>query len=319
LLTILKKIANRSFVAPFYHTISDDYLPHVGQLYKVKTIQQFKDDLDYLLKYFKPIDLQSLHKYIEQHAEFPKNTFFLSFDDGFSECETIIAPILKEKGIPATFFINSAFVDNRNLMYRCKASLLVNQLTKGKEDDLGKQALAFKMMQVSYDNPQPFIYFAKQLNVSFRDYLYKKQPYLSSKQIKNLHKQGFDIGSHSHDHPWFRDIPNKQQERQVTRSLSNLRRIVPAINSFSFPFSDDGITATLLKFIYNQNITLTFACAGVKQDETLQHIQRLPMELNVDAKKKATAKASQILPKAFLKYIMKKIVHKHKVTRPSLI
>jgi len=319
LLTILKKIANHSFVAPFYHTISDDYLPHAAQLYKVKTIQQFKDDLDYLLKHFNPISLQDLHQYIQQHAQLPKNRFFLSFDDGFAECETIIAPILKQKGIPATFFVNSAFVDNRNLMYRCKASLLVNQLVEGKEDDIGKQALAFQMMQVTYDNPQPFMYFGKQLNVSFKNYLRKKQPYLSSKQIKNLYKQGFDIGSHSHDHPWFRDISYEQQERQVTRSLRTLRSIVPSISSFSFPFSDDGITATLLKFIYNQNITLTFACAGVKQDETIHHVQRLAMEVKVDAKKQAIVAAPQLLSKAFLSYGMKKIVHKHKVTRPSSI
>jgi len=56
LLSFIKKIANHSFVAPFYHVVSDEPLPHVEQLYNIKTIQQFKDDLDFLLKHFKPID-----------------------------------------------------------------------------------------------------------------------------------------------------------------------------------------------------------------------------------------------------------------------
>lgn len=319
MLPFIKKIANHSFVAPFYHTISDEYLPHIGQLYYVKTIQQFKNDLEYLLKYFKPISLKDLHQHIIQHAQLPKNTFFLSFDDGFKECATIIAPILKDKGVPATFFINSAFINNKNMMYRCKASLLVHQLTYDIEDNLGTQALAYKIMQCNYDDDDRLSYFAKHLNVSFSNYLYNQKPYLSSNQIKNLHKQGFDIGSHSVDHPWFRDIFIKKQQRQVTQSLSSLRRIVPAVNSFSFPFSDDGVTTSLLEFILNQNIALTFACAGVKQDETLHHIQRLAMETPISSQKNSNSTASQLLAKAFLSYFVKKILNKHKVIKPLSI
>ena len=49
-------------------------------------------------------------------------------DDGLRENYDIIAPILKEKGVPATFFINSATLDNTDMLYRHKASLLVNHV-----------------------------------------------------------------------------------------------------------------------------------------------------------------------------------------------
>ena len=61
----------------------------------------------------------------------PPNSFLLTFDDGFREIYDIIAPILLDKGIPATFFISSGFLDNRELCYQHKASLLVEKVRNG--------------------------------------------------------------------------------------------------------------------------------------------------------------------------------------------
>ena len=203
-------------------------------------------------------------------------------------------------------------------MYRCKVSLLINQLNN-KVTDKDTTTFRAQIMDITYFDSKTINYLGEKLNINFEQYLKREKPYLSSKQIKNLHQEGFDIGSHSVDHPWFRDIDYPEQEQQITQSLTTLRNLVPLVNSFSFPFSDDGITTSLLDFIYNQNIALTFACAGVKQDETLKHIQRLAMEIEQPAKQHLTKTASQILPKAFLKYLVKKFIHTHKVGRPSLI
>jgi len=173
----------------------------------------------------------------------------LSFDDGFKECATIVAPILQEQGIPATFFINSAFVNNRNMMYRCKVSLLVDRLNVDIAQDMGAFTLAKRIYHCRYDESELINYFAKELNVGFKDYLCKQKPYLSSNQIKKLYEQGFNIGSHSVDHPWFRDLSYKKQKRQIIESLRSLRQIVPAVNSFSFPFSDDGIALYIIKIL----------------------------------------------------------------------
>ena len=37
---------------PFYHTVSDVYLPHIHPLYKPKKIKDFENDLEFLLHRF---------------------------------------------------------------------------------------------------------------------------------------------------------------------------------------------------------------------------------------------------------------------------
>lgn len=46
------------------------------------------------------------------------------------QCYDVILPILEAKGIPATFFINSGFIDNKDLFFRFKASFLIDELHK---------------------------------------------------------------------------------------------------------------------------------------------------------------------------------------------
>ena len=53
-----------------------------------------------------------------------------ALDDGLSGCHRYIAPLLRKKGIPASFFLNNRFIDNKSLFYRYKASLLVHQVKK---------------------------------------------------------------------------------------------------------------------------------------------------------------------------------------------
>jgi len=71
-----------------------------------------------------------------------RQSFFLSFDDGLREPLDIIAPILKQKGVPATFFVNTATLDNLEMLYRHKASLLVDHVRRIAHDTANSKATA---------------------------------------------------------------------------------------------------------------------------------------------------------------------------------
>jgi len=126
-LSFLKKTSQVSTLLPYHHTVSDRELLHIKHLYAFKSISQFKSDLDYLLKNFVPISPEQLVEKVNRDEQKRDNTFLLTFDDGLRECEEIIAPILKEKGVPAIFFINPAFIDNKELFYRFKISLVIEK------------------------------------------------------------------------------------------------------------------------------------------------------------------------------------------------
>jgi peptidoglycan/xylan/chitin deacetylase (PgdA/CDA1 family) len=86
-----------------YHAVENQQ-PSFITGYKVKSTLDFRNDLEFLLKHYKPATLEEIKNNREGKA-----LIHFSFDDGLKSCYTNIAPILKEKGIPASFFRQLGF------------------------------------------------------------------------------------------------------------------------------------------------------------------------------------------------------------------
>ena len=65
--------------------------------------------------------------------------FLLSFDDGLSSFYQTIAPILEEESIKAINFVNTDFLDNRELFFRYKVNLIIDKLKHGPISDSQKK------------------------------------------------------------------------------------------------------------------------------------------------------------------------------------
>ena len=93
-------------------------------MYKHKSFAQFEADIDFLCKHFQPVTLAELAPQVAKGVPFEKPSFHLTFDDGLRSFYDVIAPILLKKGIAATCFVNSQFLDNQDLMYRYKVGII---------------------------------------------------------------------------------------------------------------------------------------------------------------------------------------------------
>jgi len=111
-------------IFPFYHAVSNQDLPHTKFLYAIRNTARFEADLEYFLRFFDPV---SLGEYLEgnKNKRHQKPVMVLSFDDGLIQCHQEIMPVLLRKGIPATFFLNNDYIDNKGLFFRFKISLLL--------------------------------------------------------------------------------------------------------------------------------------------------------------------------------------------------
>ncbi|MHC1704052.1 MAG: polysaccharide deacetylase family protein [Tenuifilaceae bacterium] len=283
-------------ILPFYHLVSENKPAHVKHLYKIKGLKAFENDLDYFLKHFTPIDSNILIQSIDGKILTKKPSFFLSFDDGFKEVKDMIAPILLRKGIPATFFVNPAYVGNNDMMYRCKVSLIIEKLltsnytnsilfevakligSEGSIESINKSLLTLHHNQVELINR-----IAKVIDVDFETYLKKEQPYLSLNDLAKLSDSGFTIGSHGFNHPYFNQISDEEQIKEVESSMEWIKDNFPnQPRFFAFPFSDDGISNVFIKKLSckPENIfDITFGTAGIQKNYST-HFQRIPMEEN---------------------------------------
>jgi peptidoglycan/xylan/chitin deacetylase (PgdA/CDA1 family) len=74
-------------------------------------IELFLDQLKQLKQFSTFIDIQEAVKLITNHTLVDDVLLAFTFDDGFEECSTMIAPALEQYGVHAAFFINPNFVD----------------------------------------------------------------------------------------------------------------------------------------------------------------------------------------------------------------
>jgi len=322
----LIRITGKRIIFPFYHLVSNEDVLHVKHLYPVRTTKEFIHDLDFFLRHYQPIGIMEFLDSVNNDRPIPGNSFLLSFDDGLREFQDVAAPILRQKGIPALCFLNSGFIDNADLFYRYKASLLIERLQNG-NDLTGKQKLLenwfienhlpftpdyLGLLKVSYLNRRLLDELALQLDVHFDEYLQNHQPYLNSTQVQELIQQGFSFGVHSIDHPEYRFLAEEEQIRQTAESIHTITgKFGIKEKLFSFPFTDHGVKKSFFDMVFDPMqplADLTFGGAGLKQDSIHRNIQRIPFEgTSLDAK--------QILATEYLYYMIKSIFGKNTIRR----
>lgn len=300
----LIKQTGQKIIFPFYHLVSDEPAPHVEHLYPIKSTAEFEADMDFLLKHYHPIGLPDLLDFVQGKKRFDRPVFLLSFDDGLAEITNVVAPILKKKGIPAVCFLNSKFVDNQDLFFRYKVSLLIDFFKNNKTS----QAFLEKdeLLKLKYSDQEKINQLAGLAGIDFSDFLKKNQPYLTTKQINDLKQQGFYFGGHSIDHPEYQYLSEAEQLEQTITSVDFVQsKFDLPYRIFSFPFTDYGVSASFFNQLEQRKITqLSFGCAGIKKQYLPTHFQRIPFEAG-------TLSGEQILKTELFYFLLKKWISKN--------
>ena len=286
-------LARSPLILPYYHMVSDESLPHVAPLYRYRNVRQFTGDMDFFLKHFQPVGLSDLLAHVNDGTALPARAFLLTFDDGFREMAEIVAPILKAKGVSAAFFINPAFVDNRELCLHQKTALLIEQLMREPSPVLEtklKQLLMAKgidgdaaipmLRSVGYGRRPVLDEAAALCGLDFTAFLARQKPYLTSEQIRGLLRDGFAIGGHSVDHPFYGDLTLDEQLRQTRESVGYVHeKFGVKYRAFAFPHSDTGVSQAFFARSQAEGILdISFGTGGLLRDPWPNHFQRFNME-----------------------------------------
>ncbi len=320
------RFAKNSVYIPFYHIITDDFAPHIHHLYKYRNTKKFEDDLDFFSKNFNLIDIHQLLDFAREKKQLPPRPLLLTFDDGLREMYDVVRPILLKKSCPAVFFINNSFVDNKDLFYKNKASLLVDYISKNGigdgdlkfinslieaaqmpvNDELKNTILSLKYLK----NTEIFDDIANRIGVSFDDFLRKTKPYLTSEQISQMQQDGFAIGAHSFEHQWFGNATTDEQIAQIGTSINQLAdKFNIDYKIFAFPFNDHSVSHTFFEEVENKNVAeITFGADGILPDEAPKNFQRFWME-------NSHASVEQIFKTEMGRKLVRRLKNKDLITR----
>jgi peptidoglycan/xylan/chitin deacetylase (PgdA/CDA1 family) len=238
-------------------------------------VQKFLSDLEFFLQHFQPISLFQLLGYLKGEESLPKNPLLLSFDDGYRELYEIVFPILRQKGVPAVFFLNTDSLDNKELLFDNKRSLLREHLIQTKR--LTRQ-IERELAEIDFAGRQALDDLCAQQGLDTRAYLRSTRPYLSSEQVAEMIAQGMAIGSHSIDHPPYFLLSLGEQVRQTAQSLQFLKeKFSINYSAFAFPGTDEGVGEDFFLRVAPM-VDVSFGTSTGMVDPVRTHFQRTSFE-----------------------------------------
>lgn len=263
--SILWKYQNPVIV--YYHIVSEKV--HSYYPYGVINPDDFHVQMKNLKRRFNIISLPEAIERASSNNSL-KNCLVLTIDDGFKECYSVIAPILTDEKLPATFFLIENCIDNKNMMWLHQLEYLQQTLLIEKRIEVSQQFLH----QIG-QNSKPdsnLLELSKKWNMKDKDKLTKilwdiafeqsnaewlkqYQPYMTNQQIQKLINAGFNIGSHSASHPSCDQLDYDELHNEILWSCKSIGdKLGIEIMYFSYPFGRRANKKFENKILENSNI-----------------------------------------------------------------
>jgi len=280
---VYKPWISPNLISVYYHLVSDHPLQHVSNLYTYKTPEMFESDLEYLGKNYNLVSYEDVLDHIFRQRPLKPNAFLLTFDDGFSECFSVVRPLLLSLGIPCTFFVATNFIDNKDLSVYEKISLCLDAMDVDEDIYHSNRSIFSDLFHWEFESFSQFRNWilkdykpvsaeVDQLcalsGVDVTDYLLKVQPYLTINQIEIMHSEGFTIGSHSLGHEVFSDLSEEDACQNILQSIHKIKKITNKSRiPFAFPHSARGVSEELMQNLWSNytDVGLFFDSKGIIQ------------------------------------------------------
>ncbi|MFK7947621.1 MAG: polysaccharide deacetylase family protein [Saprospiraceae bacterium] len=208
----------------------------------------FRKQLRWLKRRFEVITLSEAVKRKHQGDDL-RNCVALTFDDGFRSCYDLIAPMLTDEKLSATFFINNNTIDNQQFMWRTALLYIQNKVpapkvhhallhmkASNKKIDLRKLS---NLWQMSEKEERLQKIWNRCDLPPVKSVLNHLKPYMTSQQVQALHQANFEIGGHTFSHPFCNHLTIDELHKEITTSNNDLEKSLDiSIRHFSYPFGN---------------------------------------------------------------------------------
>ena len=266
---LLEALVPRDVIGLCYHTVSNRALPHISSLYRWKSVEQFKRDLDFLRRSYRVIGYDEVEK-SRMQGRGRKPCVVITFDDGLAECHDVVRPVLLEYGMPAIFFVTTEFLDNRRLFYRQKIALCLEAYGRlsapaaaavRKEVGLifgvpleSSAELVSRMQSATWNQEPAIDATCDRLDVDTGEFLRTVRPYLTSAQVRALAAAGFTIGAHGTSHRMLGTMSEADAAADILTACGTVSALVTArLVPFAFPFNGHDVNRDMLRSVRESN------------------------------------------------------------------
>ncbi len=288
-LNVLFKYYWNDFIVLTYHSLAGlDPEPEINK-FPYRTKSAFAEDIEFIKNNFNVLSLREFLEINDRGGKFPERSLLITFDDGLAIQYDHMFPVLNAHNIPATFFINNAFIDNRDLHYERKKYVILRRLEELQDISAEKEIskifspdnpdlrgfdLQNLVKGIKFKSKNKLDIAAEKLGIPFADYLHQNRIYLTTQEINSMLENNMTVGAHSTDHPDFTELSLEDQVDQTLSSMNDLaERFRLDYKAFAFPYNDRALDIDLFNRI-GDGIDVTFGSSGLLKDEFKMHFQR---------------------------------------------
>jgi peptidoglycan/xylan/chitin deacetylase (PgdA/CDA1 family) len=270
-------IPKNNFVIFLFHGVIEKNLFEVRNYNKKHILKkEFLKILRLLKKSGNVLSLDEIFYCIKNHINLPKNTYAITFDDGFENNYSLAAPILDELNLPSTFYFSTDFIENNTMSWIDKIEYCIELKKKGEVYiPWLKRKIQFNSKKSKINLLENIRYFVKnnfgfninnfvnhffsQCNIKIINHsninIDKKINWKQTNILKN-HRL-FKVGGHSHEHLSLGLLSSKHSNLQIKKSLRLFKkRINLNLDHYSYP---EG-----RKIDYNKSIITALKSSGIK-------------------------------------------------------
>jgi peptidoglycan/xylan/chitin deacetylase (PgdA/CDA1 family) len=217
----------------------------------------FREQMQLLQRHFSPMALGDVVAALDAGTRLPANAVVVTFDDGYDDNHRVAYPILRELGVPATFFVSTHHIDSgRPFAYDWLVHMIlrapVPRLALPElELDLpmpprraGRRQLASQVLRrmKGFDDATQSSMIAR-LEHEWqmpRDAGHPDCRPMSWDALREMRSSGFEVGSHGVGHCMLAQLPPEQLEAELVESRAALEReLGEPVTVLSYPVGGD--------------------------------------------------------------------------------
>jgi peptidoglycan/xylan/chitin deacetylase (PgdA/CDA1 family) len=252
LLRVLEGLARRpGLIVLCYHRIGDASAdPFYGPIVSA-TPEAFREQIRRLRDGYRVIGLEELPRLAGHGLRVAGPTALVTFDDGYRD-NLLARPILAELGVPAAFFLTTAFLDRARLPWWDHVAYAMKQSKRERfaldrpepmAVDRPHSPIALAAVIAAFlranrpDDPGLLAHLEERAGVDVADAGAADSLMMSWDDARDLAGAGMSIGSHTVSHPYLARLPEAEQARELIESKERIEgELGRPVEALAYPF-----------------------------------------------------------------------------------
>jgi len=232
---VRRTLKGRFLTVLAYHRVMDkpEDFPFDDDLISADT-RGFRYQMEFVARHFEVINFKQLSVYMDKKGELPERALIITFDDGYIDNYETAYPILAGLGLTAVMFVTAGYIGTDKLFWWDRIAYIVKNAvnTDISLDEPVRIRVSIESFPTRQDAARLLIKEAKKLPDERKEELIKRlsdaagvemgslsyRNTMSWEQVKELAENGFEIGSHSVNHPIFSNVSAEQISYEVKES-----------------------------------------------------------------------------------------------------